>query len=87
MHTSTLTWVGLRGAVSIALVLTIPDGPYGPMLAATCYVVVIFTIVVQGLSTPAVLSRIYKGKAPIPAGGHASDHDAVPEAGGHAKPS
>ncbi|GLS17953.1 sodium:proton antiporter [Labrys miyagiensis] len=84
---STLTWVGLRGAISIALVLTIPDGPYGPTLAAACYVVVIFTIVVQGLSTPAILSRIYKGEVPVPAGGHASDHDTVPEASGHAKPS
>jgi CPA1 family monovalent cation:H+ antiporter len=59
---ATLTWVGLRGAVSIALVLTIPPDPYRPTLAAACYAVVIFTIVVQGLSTPLVLGRLYGGQ-------------------------
>ncbi|CAM5776335.1 sodium:proton antiporter [Labrys miyagiensis] len=76
---STLTWVGLRGAVSIALVLTIPEGPYGPTLAAACYAVVIFTIVVQGLSTPAVLRRVYGGEALTAPLGGASGH----EGGGH----
>jgi CPA1 family monovalent cation:H+ antiporter len=61
-----LTWVGLRGAMSIALVLTIPAGPYEPTLAAACYAVVIFTIVVQGLSTPAILGFLYKAGAADP---------------------
>src|SRR5262245_20197936 len=33
---TTLTWVGLRGAVSIALVLTTPPDPYAKILAASC---------------------------------------------------
>jgi monovalent cation:H+ antiporter, CPA1 family len=80
---SALTWVGLRGAVSIALVLTIPEGPYGPTLAAACYVVVIFTIVVQGLSTPTVLGLIYKGESALPV----SSHDPAPDVEIRAGPS
>lgn len=75
---ATLTWVGLRGAVSIALVLTIPPGPYEPTLAAACYAVVIFTIVIQGLSTPTVLGLLYKSR-PSDSGtaeGSALHHDA-----------
>jgi CPA1 family monovalent cation:H+ antiporter len=70
-----LTWVGLRGAMSIALVLTIPAGPYEPTLAAACYAVVIFTIVVQGLSTPAILGVLYKAKQ--------ADVEAAESATGH----
>ena len=58
--TIALTWVGLRGAVSIALVLTAPEGPYTSTLAAACYTVVIFTIIAQGLSTPLVLGLLYR---------------------------
>jgi CPA1 family monovalent cation:H+ antiporter len=54
-----LAWVGLRGAVSIALVLIVPPGPYHPALSAVCYAIVIFTIVVQGLSTPRMVAALY----------------------------
>ena len=57
--TSLLTWVGLRGAVSVALVLTLPEGPYTNVLSAACYAVVIFTVVVQGLLTPRVVAALY----------------------------
>lgn len=62
-----LTWVGLRGPVSVALVLIAPSGPHSATLAAAAYAVVIFTIVVQGLATPAVLRRLYG--APPPSAG------------------
>ncbi len=54
-----LTWLGLRGGISIALVLTLPPTPYQAGLSAVCYGVVIFTIVVQGLLTPRVLDALY----------------------------
>ena len=54
-----LTWLGLRGGISIALVLTLPPTPYQAALSAVCYGVVIFTIVVQGLLTPRVLDALY----------------------------
>jgi len=45
-----LTWGGLRGGISVALALSIPAGPWrDPILTAT-YAVVIFSILVQGLT-------------------------------------
>ncbi len=45
-----LTWGGLRGAVSLALALMIPAGQDKPLLLTVTYIVVIFSVVVQGLS-------------------------------------
>lgn len=55
-----LTWTGLRGGISLALVLGLPEGPYRDALASVCYAVVVFTVVVQGLTTPAVIRRLYR---------------------------
>jgi CPA1 family monovalent cation:H+ antiporter len=45
-----LTWGGLRGGISVALALSLPDTLFkAPLLAAT-YAVVVFSIIVQGLS-------------------------------------
>lgn len=54
-----LTWLGLRGAISVALVLSLPKGPYNDVLDAVCYAVVIFTVVIQGLLTPRVVAALY----------------------------
>jgi CPA1 family monovalent cation:H+ antiporter len=46
-----LTWGGLRGGLAIALALSIgPEIPAAPILLAMTYVVVLFSIVVQGLT-------------------------------------
>ncbi len=47
-----LTWAGLRGGVSVALALTLPPTPYRAPLLTVCYAVVIFSIIVQGLTMP-----------------------------------
>ncbi len=52
-----LTWGGLRGGISVALALSLPEVGEKPALLAATYAVVIFTIVVQGLSLPAVVRR------------------------------
>ncbi len=57
-----LTWTGLRGGISIALVLALPASPYRETLTAICYAVVIFSVIVQGLSTPAVVRLLYRGR-------------------------
>ena len=56
-----MTWGGLRGAISVALVLSLPDHPEKPLLLTATYVVVIFSIVVQGLTTGSVV-RYYLRK-------------------------
>ncbi len=45
-----LTWGGLRGGVSVALALALPPGEPRETILAITYVVVIFSIVVQGLT-------------------------------------
>lgn len=48
--TTILVWGGLRGALAIALVLTLPPGMPHDLLLAMTYVVVAFAVIVQGLS-------------------------------------
>ena len=56
--TMILTWAGLRGGISIALALTLPESPWRTDLLAMTYAVVVFTIVVQGLT----ISRFLPGR-------------------------
>lgn len=53
-----LTWGGLRGGLAVALALSITPGrPHDRILAIT-YIVVIFAIVVQGLTMSGLLRRL-----------------------------
>jgi CPA1 family monovalent cation:H+ antiporter len=45
-----LTWGGPRGGISIALALSIPEVPERSAILAATYIVVVFTIVIQGLT-------------------------------------
>ena len=57
---SILTWAGLRGGISIALALTLPEGKFRDALIFTTYAVVVFSIIVQGLTIDKLVTRIYK---------------------------
>jgi CPA1 family monovalent cation:H+ antiporter len=55
-----LTWAGLRGAISIALALTIPASPYRGRLLVVGYAVVVLSMLVQGLSMPRLIAWLYR---------------------------
>lgn len=62
-----LLWAGLRGALSIALVLALPlDTPDRDLLEAATYAVVLFTLLVQGFSLRIVLKRLGVTNGPTP---------------------
>jgi CPA1 family monovalent cation:H+ antiporter len=47
---SILTWGGLRGGISVALALSVPKEMHGNMFVSITYIVVLFSIIVQGLT-------------------------------------
>jgi CPA1 family monovalent cation:H+ antiporter len=55
-----LTWGGLRGGISIALALSLPEVPEKSAILAATYGVVLFTLIVQGLSLRALAERVVK---------------------------
>ena len=64
-----LVWGGLRGGISVALALSLPNGPAGSpvptreVILATTYVVVVFSILVQGL-TVGPFTRLWLNRSP-----------------------
>ena len=57
-----LTWAGLRGGISIALALALPDSDYRQIILASVYGVVLFTILVQGLTLERVADYFFRRK-------------------------
>ncbi|MEX6501601.1 cation:proton antiporter [Pseudomonas zhanjiangensis] len=65
-----LSWGGLRGGISVALALSLPAGAERDLLLSITYIIVLGSILIQGLSIGPLVRRIY------PAGGRqaAADH-------------
>ena len=65
----TLFWGGLRGALALALALAVPPTvPERGAIILTAFVVVAFSILVQGLTMPWLIKRLELGrKQPEPA--------------------
>ncbi|MGV8833628.1 MAG: cation:proton antiporter [Devosia sp.] len=53
-----LTWGGLRGGISVALALSLPESDIKTIILAATYAVVVFTIIVQGLTLAPLVKRI-----------------------------
>jgi CPA1 family monovalent cation:H+ antiporter len=57
---SLLTWGGLRGGLSIAMALSLPPGPEKNIILPVAYCVVLFSILVQGLTFKPSLKYLLK---------------------------
>ena len=55
-----LTWAGLRGGISIALALSLPEGDVKDIILYATYVVVVFSIIAQGLTIEKLVSKLLK---------------------------
>jgi CPA1 family monovalent cation:H+ antiporter len=52
-----LTWGGVRGGISVALALSLPASPERDVIVTATYLIVLFSIAVQGLSIGALIRR------------------------------
>lgn len=53
-----LVWGGLRGGISVALALSLPDSEYRDLILFVTYIVVVFSIVVQGLTVGPLIKKL-----------------------------
>lgn len=60
-----MTWGGLRGGISIALALTVPQGSARDFIVAITYAVVLFSITVQGLTMATLVRKLTGREQPI----------------------
>lgn len=68
----TLIWGGLRGGISVALALGLPEGPARAFALASTYIVVLFSVIVQGGTVERVIRRIEAKEHPRSSRGAAS---------------
>lgn len=57
-----LTWGGLRGGISVAMALSLPAGPERAVLLPVTYLVVVFSIIGQGLTLSKLVSSSKRSK-------------------------
>src|SRR6185437_10658601 len=60
-----MTWGGLRGALSVALALSLPEGPPKALIVTATYLIAIFSILVQATTVEPLARRWMKQKAQV----------------------
>jgi len=58
-----MTWGGLKGGISVALALSLPDSEWKPLILTVTYVIVVFSIIVQGLTVGRLAKRMSRDPA------------------------
>jgi len=53
-----MTWGGLKGGISVALVLSLPESDWKPLMLTCTYMVVLFSIIIQGLTVSRLATRL-----------------------------
>lgn len=53
-----MTWGGLRGGISVALALSLSPGPQKNLIVTITYVVVLFSLLIQGLTIEKLIKRL-----------------------------
>ncbi|MDB2453029.1 sodium:proton antiporter [Planktomarina temperata] len=53
-----MTWGGLKGGISVALALSLPESEFKPLRLTVTYIVVLFSIIVQGLTVAPMARRV-----------------------------
>ncbi|MFQ5622386.1 MAG: cation:proton antiporter [Paracoccaceae bacterium] len=53
-----MTWGGLKGGISVALALGLPESEWKPLILTATYLVVLFSIIVQGLTVAPFANRV-----------------------------
>ncbi|QXC52572.1 sodium:proton antiporter (plasmid) [Agrobacterium salinitolerans] len=59
-----LTWAGIRGGISVALALSVPDSPAKSVILSGTYAIVLFSIIVQGSTLGFVARRTVLNNPP-----------------------
>jgi monovalent cation:H+ antiporter, CPA1 family len=72
-----LTWSGVRGGVSVALALSLPAGHHREIVLSLTYCVVVFSILVQGLTVGGMARRVGELTMPVSPGPEAVPSGAV----------
>jgi len=67
-----LTWGGLRGGLAVALALSTPPSPYRDLILSLTYAVVIFSVIIQGITISPLAKAASKAEAEAVNEAHAS---------------
>lgn len=65
LATPTLVWGGLRGGISIALALSLPESPSRTPVIAATFMVVLFSVIIQGGSIGGLINRLSQRQAAL----------------------